>query len=73
LDQLGMKAEMVVRFARALAVSTDELLGVKPARSKAEQPSLKLVRRLNKIQSLPPAQQKALLKTIDMYIKAAEK
>lgn len=73
LDKLGMKAEMVIRFARALAVSTDELLGVKPAKSEAKQPSLKLIRRLHKIQSLPSAQQKALLKTIDMYIKAMEK
>jgi transcriptional regulator with XRE-family HTH domain len=72
-DRLGMKAEMVIRFARALAVTTDELLGVKPAKPQADQPSLKLIRRLHKIQSLPPAQQKALLKTIDMYIKAAEK
>ena len=72
-DRLGMKAEMVIRFASVLEVSTDELLGVKPTKSETEQPSLKLIRRLHKIQSLPTAQQKALLKTIDMYIKAAEK
>jgi transcriptional regulator with XRE-family HTH domain len=72
-DRLGMKAEMVIRFARALAVSTDQLLGVKPAKPLADQPSLKLLRRLHKIQSLPPAQLKALLKTIDMFLKAAEK
>lgn len=32
-----------------------------------------LIRRIKKIQNLPPSQQKTLLKTIDTFIKAAEK
>lgn len=72
-DRLGMKAEMVIRFAKALAVSTDELLGVERSEDEGAQPSLRLIRRLHKIESLPPAQQKTLLKTIDTFIKAAEK
>src|SRR5262249_13698356 len=79
-NRLGMQAEMVVRFALALGVSTDELLGLKPLSllgykysksSKSSKPSLKIIRRLNLIESLPPSLQKTLLKTIDVFIKAA--
>jgi transcriptional regulator with XRE-family HTH domain len=73
LDKLGMQAQMVVRFAKALAVSTDELLGFKRAKSENEQPSLRLMRRIHKIKLLPAAQQKTLLRAIDLFIKAAEK
>src|SRR5262249_30184010 len=71
-DRLGMQAEMVVRFALALGVSSDELLGLKsssllsrksskPSKSsKLFIPSLKIIRRLNLIESLPSSQQKTL-------------
>jgi transcriptional regulator with XRE-family HTH domain len=65
---LRLSAEMTIRFAKALGVSTDELLGVKPTKTKDEM-SLKLTRRLKGIESLPNAQQKALLRTIDAFLK----
>jgi transcriptional regulator with XRE-family HTH domain len=73
-DKLRLNGEMAVRFALALEVSTDELLGLagtKTARGK--KPSRKILRRLEQIEKLPAAQQALLLKTIDTFIKAAGK
>jgi len=72
LDKLRLNAEMVVRFATALEITTDELL--KPEGSKAplrRKPSLRMLRRLEKIESLPAHQQTTLLKTIDTFLRGA--
>ena len=72
LDKLRLNAEMVVRFATALEITTDELL--KPKDSKAplrRKPSLRMLRRLEKIESLPANQQSTLLKTIDTFLRGA--
>ncbi|OFZ18886.1 MAG: hypothetical protein A2X94_03175 [Bdellovibrionales bacterium GWB1_55_8] len=68
---------MVARFAVALGVSADELLGLKSSRSAAvvhtsSGLSLKIVRRLAKIEQLPAAKQKALLQTLDLFLEGAE-
>lgn len=63
---------LIVPLSEALNVTTDELLGVKPAKNKSRLQSPKLHRRLRKIEELPPAQQKALLQNIDMFIKGVE-
>jgi transcriptional regulator with XRE-family HTH domain len=58
-DKLRLNAEMAVRFAIPLEVSTDELLGLhhgnRKSRSKSEpkKPSRRVLRRLEKIESLP--------------------
>jgi transcriptional regulator with XRE-family HTH domain len=65
-DVLKLSAEMAIRFALALEVSTDDLL--MPAKrngSQAKKPSRKILRRLEKIETLPRTQQTAVLKTID--------
>jgi len=55
-DRLRIYDEMLARISIALAVSTDELLGLKTvAASKDNAASLRLVRRLRKIEQLPPA------------------
>ncbi len=72
-DKLRLNAEMLIRFAQALEVQSDEILGLNNQQSGKKNPSLKILRRLNCIESLPAAQQKALLKTIDMFLKAAGK
>jgi len=69
-DKLRMHAEMVVRFAKALGVSTDELLGVRGGNGRAKL-SRKVAQRMHSIETLPTREQQALLKTIDNYIKAA--
>jgi transcriptional regulator with XRE-family HTH domain len=73
LDKLRPYYDVVIRFAQALDVSTDELLGLEPSNTKESTTDIKLTRRIKKIKSLPPSQQKTLLKTIDTFIKAAEK
>src|SRR5688572_28863583 len=65
-DRFRPNTDMIIRLAQALEVSTDELLGLKAAKKKENKPSLKILRRLHKIESLPPAKQKAVLKTLDM-------
>jgi transcriptional regulator with XRE-family HTH domain len=70
--RLRLNADIVVRFANALEVSTDELLQPKDSRSPLRRkPSLRLQRRMEKIEKLPPHQQSTLLKTIDTFLKGA--
>jgi transcriptional regulator with XRE-family HTH domain len=69
--RLRLSAEMAVRIALALDVSADELLGIHRSRPAAEPPSVSLMRRLEKIQKLPVPQRKALLRTLDIFLKGA--
>jgi transcriptional regulator with XRE-family HTH domain len=71
-DRLRMNPDMIVRFAAALEVTTDGLL--QPDGSKQplrRSPSLRVLRRLEKIEKLPPHQQSTLLKTIDTFLRGA--
>jgi len=61
---------MIIRLATALDTSADAILGL--SGTSIDTPSLKLVKRLQKTENLPPNQQKVLLKNIDMFLKAAE-
>ncbi|QMV17275.1 helix-turn-helix domain-containing protein [Granulicella sp. 5B5] len=73
--RLRLPADMAVRFAEVLGVTVDELLQSRKksgAAKTTKQPSLKLVRRMEQIESLPIYQQRALLTTIDTFIAAAE-
>ena len=72
-DKLRLHAEMVSRFALALEVTSDQLLGLNNNRKNSDKLSLKILRRSKKIEALPPGQQKTLLKTIDTFLKGAEK
>jgi transcriptional regulator with XRE-family HTH domain len=67
-DVLKLSAEMAVRFARALGVSTDDLLETKRTKPSVK-PSRKVLRRLESIESLPSHQQQTVLKTIDTMLK----
>lgn len=64
---LKLSAEMAVRFAMALEVATDDLLmpDKKINGKNGKKPSRKILRRLEKIETLPRTQQTAVLKTID--------
>lgn len=69
-DRHQFSAEMAVRFALALDISTDELLHPKATkRKRLRKPSLKVVRRMEQIEKLPPLQQSTLLRTIDGFLK----
>jgi transcriptional regulator with XRE-family HTH domain len=71
-DKLRLHAEMVIRVSDALEVSTDELLGRTPSEKNGQNPSLRLLRRLKKIETLTTPQQKTFLKTIDLLIKGTQ-
>lgn len=71
-QRLKMNAEMVVRFALALEVSADEILGLK-TNHRQTNPSLRIVRRLKRIETLPPSKQKSLLQIIDGFLKGEGK
>jgi transcriptional regulator with XRE-family HTH domain len=65
--KLRLNADMILRFATALEVSTDALLQpAGPVESK--KPSRKVLRRLELIEALPQTQQTALLRTIDTFL-----
>ena len=70
--RLRLHAEMLARFALALKVTADELVGLKTKQTKEmNQFSLRIIRRMQRIQALPPSQQKVLLHTIDNFLKGA--
>lgn len=75
LDKLRPHHEIIIRFAIALDVSSDELLGLKEYKSTKikNKPASKLLRRMEKIEQLPDFKQKVLLNTIDTFLKGAEK
>ncbi|MGZ5429488.1 MAG: helix-turn-helix domain-containing protein [Thermoanaerobaculia bacterium] len=56
---------MLVDLAKALRVSSDQLLGLKPVREKTSPRTARLLRRLQRIEELPAADRKAVLKILD--------
>ena len=69
LDKLRLSAEMAVRFAQVLGVSTDELLQPRLPRRNAAKPSLKVMRRMEEIQKLAPRQQTHVLGALDTILR----
>jgi len=63
--------EMVARLAIALNISSDILLGIDSQPSPDVAP-LRIMKRMKKIERLPPAQQKAILQTLDMALQNVE-
>src|SRR5580658_6543236 len=70
-DRRLFSAEMAVRFALALDVSLDEFLHPKAKKISTKMPNRRVLRRMERIDSLPPHQQNHLLKTIDGFLKGA--
>lgn len=69
--RLRLAADMIVRFAVALGITTDELLQPKVRKTSSPRKiSRKVLQRLERIDSLPPYQQRALLTTIDSFLRA---
>jgi len=71
LDKLRLSAEMAVRYAMALNITVDDLLAPKTAakQKNSKQPSLKLVRRMEEIEKLPPRQQTLVLSALDSILR----
>lgn len=73
VDKLRLSAEMAARLARALGVSSDDLLGLKPAAGNGKKPPRRILRRLQEIETLRPSEQRALFKIIDTFVRASRK
>jgi transcriptional regulator with XRE-family HTH domain len=70
-DRRQFSVEMAIRFALALDVSTDELLHPKAKKKSTKKPSLKVVRRMEEIEKLPPRQQAVVLSALDSILRGA--
>ena len=69
--KLRLYDEMVARFALALSVSTDELLGLKNGKKDDAKPNLRFMRRMKALEDLPPRKQRTILDSLDLMIQSA--
>jgi transcriptional regulator with XRE-family HTH domain len=69
-DKLRPYADVAVRLAEALEVSTDVLLGRESAPAPHKPLSRRFLRRLQALESLPKRDQDAILRTIDAFLAA---
>lgn len=65
-------ASLLVDLAKALRVTTDELLGVKPIKHKAAKADNRLQRRFQQIEKLPAKNRRQLIQVIDTFLQAAQ-
>jgi transcriptional regulator with XRE-family HTH domain len=72
-DKLRLNADVAIRVAQALEISTDELLALRPASVVDKKPRRRILNRLKQIESLPPHQQSFLLKTIDPLLRGTQR
>lgn len=56
---------MLVDLAKALRVSSDQLLGLKPPKERTSPRTARLLKRLQRIEQLPPNDQRVVLKLVD--------
>lgn len=70
--RLHLNDEMIIRFSLALKASSDELLGIKNSGDQTEH-SLKIIRRLKRLEQLSDYQQKTILQSLDLMIDSAER
>jgi transcriptional regulator with XRE-family HTH domain len=68
-DRIALSAEMAVRLAVTLEVSTDELLHPKIRKKSTAQPSLKVMRRMEQIEQLPENKQSFILTALDSLLR----
>jgi transcriptional regulator with XRE-family HTH domain len=71
-DVFRPNADMLLRIAQELRISTDELLGLRSSRPDSPILSRKIIKRMTLIEKLPLRHQRALLQTIDIYLKGAQ-
>jgi hypothetical protein len=58
----------LIDLAKVLKVSTDELLGVKPVKEKANATNARLLNRLQRVVELPPADRRSVFKYLDALL-----
>lgn len=60
-------ANLIPRMARALGISADELLGIKPVK-KSRQPDTRLQRRLQQIEKMGTKEKRRVMQLLDTFI-----
>jgi transcriptional regulator with XRE-family HTH domain len=71
-DKLQLSSEMVARFAKAIGVSCDEIIGYKSDGKEHPHISLKFVKRIKRLEVLPLKKQKIILRLLDSLLRDAE-
>jgi transcriptional regulator with XRE-family HTH domain len=59
---------LLIDLAKALRVSADELLGLKTPKEKVSPKIARLRKRLRRVETLPPEDQKSILKLVDLLV-----
>ena len=70
--EMRLPSSLLARIARALKVTSDEILGLKDLKRGAVVRDQRFLKRLQAIDSLPERQKDALLTTIDGLLKSAK-
>mgnify|MGYP002395575016 CR=1 FL=1 len=69
-DDARPPGALLVELATALDVSADGLLGIEPLQEKLPPKTARIRRRLQQVEELPPADQKAILKFVDALVES---
>jgi len=69
-DDAQPPGALLVELATALDVSADELLGIEPLKEKLPPKTARIRRRLQQVEDLPTADQKAILKFVDALVES---
>jgi transcriptional regulator with XRE-family HTH domain len=64
----GVSLDQILKLARALKVTPDQILGETPPPNGTRPQSGRLLKRIERIEALPQAKQRALLQMIDAFI-----
>lgn len=72
IGRLRLNAGLLLRFARALRVSADEILGLKETKENGFFKDRRFIRRMQEIEKLSRPEKQALLKTIDHFLRGAQ-
>ena len=72
IGRLRLNAGLLLRFARALRVSADEILGLKETKENGFFRDRRFIRRMQEIEKLSRPEKQALLKTIDHFLRGAQ-
>lgn len=66
-------AHLLPTIAKALHFTTDQVLGLEPVQKRQPPLNQQLLRKMKKIEALPPRDQRPLLRTIDAYFNGVKK
>lgn len=67
-DDAQPPGALLVDLAQALQVTADELLGIEPVKEKVSAKRARLRKRLQRVEKLPAADQRAVLKFVDALV-----